>query len=736
MTNDSKPYIQMFSIHGLVRNENMELGYDADTGGQVKYVLELGRQLSERSDIGRVDLFTRLISDNRVSDDYALPLEKINEKFRIVRIQCGGRKYMRKEMLWPHLDEYIDKTIKFIKQNRTIPDIVHGHYPDAGYIAMHLARIFAVPFVYTGHSLGRSKLYKLISSGMRQGDINKKLKIHHRIGVEEDILANSDLVVTSTRQEIKEQYGLYENKALPKFAVIPPGLDIDKFYPFYHNLLAENGVEEDAMYAQASMLKELNRFFLRPDKPLIFALCRPDKRKNISGLIQAFGEDLELQTMANLAIFAGLRKDIDTMEENEREVLTRMLLMMDKYDLYGKMAIPKKHDFDFEVPALYRIAADTRGVFINPAMVEPFGLTLLEASATGLPVVATNDGGPTDIIRNCKSGILVNPQKSENIAAALKKIISDPEIWEKYSKNGVLNVRKHYTWKQHAAMYVEKINQLIVKSTSTDMETVRPKDAIGRRLLSLRTFLITDIDHTMIGEDNSRLSELISLIKANREHLGFGVATGRTIDSARQFLMRHAVPAPDVIISSVGAEIYYGPGNHFGQGWSSHIRHKWNRERIVNILDKLHYLDYQGADTQRPYKVSYFMEPRKDRLASIHTLLLKNKCRCNLIYSQNKFLDILPYRASKGKAIRYLSYKWTIPLRQTLVCGDSGNDEEMLRGEPLGVVVGNYSKELEPLKGARNIFFAKEHCAGGILEGIEHYQFIDNINVRDYEHTK
>jgi sucrose-phosphate synthase len=400
------------------------------------------------------------------------------------------------------------------------------------------------------------------------------------------------------------------------------------------------------------------------------------------------------------------------------------------------MAIPKKHDFELEVPALYRIAADTRGVFINPAMVEPFGLTLLEASATGLPVVATEDGGPADIIRNCKSGILVNPQKSDNIATALKKIISDPEIWEKYSKNGVLNVRKHYTWKQHAAMYVEKINKLIVKTTSTNMETVRPKDAIGRRLLSLRAFLITDIDHTLIGEDNSRLNELISLIKANREHLGFGVATGRTIDSARQFLKRHAVPAPDIIISSVGAEIYYGPGNHFGQGWSSHIRHKWNRERIVNILDNLPYLDYQEADTQRPYKVSYFMEPRKDRLASIYTLLLKNKCRCNLIYSQNKFLDILPYRASKGKAIRYLSYKWTIPLRQTLVCGDSGNDEEMLRGEPLGVVVGNYSKELEPLKGARKIFFAKKHCAGGILEGIEHYQFIDNINVRGYEHTK
>ena len=722
-----KPYIQLFSIHGLIRHENMELGYDADTGGQVKYVLELGKQLSERSDIGRVDLITRLISDKRVSEDYAAPLEIINDKFRIVRIQCGGRKYMRKELLWPHLDEFIDKTLIFIKRDGAIPDIVHGHYPDAGYIAMHLAHLFALPFIYTGHSLGRSKLQKLIGDGMQESEINKKFKIEHRIATEEDILANADLVVTSTRQEVKGQYGLYENKLVPAFTVIPPGIDIDKFYPFYHNMLPENEVNEDDIYAQASMLKELNRFFMRPEKPLILALCRPDKRKNISGLIQAFGEDLELQAMANLAIFAGLRKDIDTMEENEREVLTRMLLMMDKYDLYGKMAIPKKHEFEFEVPALYRIAANTRGVFTNPAMVEPFGLTLLEASATGLPIVATHEGGPSDIVRNCKNGILVDPKQPENISAAVKKIISDPETWETYSRNGVLNVRKHYTWKQHAASYVKDVNRLMSKTTATDMDTVTPRDAIGRRLLSLRSFLITDIDHTLIGEDNSRLDELMSLIEANKDCLGFGVATGRTVDSARGFLKQHRVPAPDLIISSVGSEIYYGAANHFGKMWATHISHKWNRDNIVSILDKLPYLEYQEADTQRPYKVSYFMEPGKDRLAAIHSMLLANKCRYNLIYSHNKYLDILPYRASKGKAIRYVSYKWTIPLRQILTCGDSGNDEEMLRGEPLGVVVGNYSRELASLKGVRNVFFARSPCAGGILEGIERYQFIDKV---------
>ena len=60
-----------------------------------------------------------------------------------------------------------------------------------------------------------------------------------------------------------------------------------------------------------------------------------------------------------------------------------------------------------------------------------------------------------------------------------------------------------------------------------------------------------------------------------------------------------------------------------------------------------------------------------------------------------------------------------------LVCGDAGNDEEMLRGEPRGVVVSNYSPELENLRGMRGIYFARQGYAGGILEGLDHYKFIE-----------
>jgi len=254
-----------------------------------------------------------------------------------------------------------------------------------------------------------------------------------------------------------------------------------------------------------------------------------------------------------------------------------------------------------------------------------------------------------------------------------------------------------------------------------------PKDPVGRRLTALDYFIITDIDNTLIGEDNTGLNKLMELVREHRDRVGFGVATGRTVESAVAFLKKHGVAETDVIISSVGSELYYGRRNMPGNGWRTHISSKWNREKIKGLLDTLPFLEYQEEQTQRPFKVSYNMEPDEDHLARIHDLLLKNKCRYNLIYSHQKYLDILPYRASKGKAIRYLSYKWEIPLTNFLVCGDSGNDEEMLRGEPRGVVVGNYSSELEKLRGRRNVYFARNHGVNGILEAMEHYEFLKEI---------
>src|SRR5688500_15794790 len=128
-------YVQLFSPHGLIRYHDPEIGRDKDTGGQVKYVLELLESLSHHPRIRKVDLFTRRIADKRVSSTYDKEIEVVNDKARIIRITCGGLTYKAKEILWDHLEEFVDKTIRFIEGENDHPDLVHGHYADGNYLA-------------------------------------------------------------------------------------------------------------------------------------------------------------------------------------------------------------------------------------------------------------------------------------------------------------------------------------------------------------------------------------------------------------------------------------------------------------------------------------------------------------------------------------------------------------------------------------------------------------------------
>jgi sucrose-phosphate synthase len=711
-------YIQLYSIHGLVRGHDIELGRDADTGGQVKYVVELGNALSSHPHVAKVELVTRWFNDKNVSSDYSVPEEKINDKFSIVRIRCGGSRYIRKELLWNQLEEFIDRSIKYIRSGKRVPDIIHSHYADAGHVGIELSSFFGLPLIHTGHSLGKSKLNKLLSDGLLMEDIEKRYKITHRIEVEEEIIYLADLIITSTRQEIQKQYGSYKNSPNGKFVVIPPGVDLEIFRPPVQSY----SVDDDTIAIIKKIIQEFNKFFMSIDKPPILTICRPDKKKNIAGLITAFGEDPELQDIANLAIFAGIREDIHNMPDNEKEVLTEMLLLMDKYNLYGKMAIPKRHDTSFEVPELYRIAAANNGVFINAALTEPFGLTLIEAAASGVPVVSTDDGGPKDIIENLKNGVLVDVTDPKNIAKAIKDILKDQKIWSNYSENGLANVKKFYSWDAHINSYLQYVDKLIANNSSGEKPGFNP---VGRKVMEIEKLIITDIDNTILGDDEA-LIKFNSLIESVQDRIGFCVATGRTVESAAAILKSNNVSLPIVILSSVGTEIYFNYQGRlsYSKGWDKHLSFKWNRKLIVDLLSKLEYLTPQEDETQRKFKISYYMDDDPSKLDEVKDVLIKNKIKAKIIFSDGHLLDILPHLASKGKAIRYLTYIWNIPYENILVAGDSGNDIDMLKGEMSAVVVGNYSQDLEVLKGSKKVYFAKGRFANGIIEGIEYYNFL------------
>lgn len=709
---DNSLYILMISVHGLIRANDMELGINADTGGQTKYVVELAKALAKHPQVGKVDLLTRLIDDFTVAADYARVEEQLGENTRIVRVQAGPKRYIRKELLWKHLDQMVDKCLQFLRKQGHLPDFIHAHYADAGYVGRQLSNLLGIPFIFTGHSLGRPKLDRLLQSGKKESAIERQFNLQHRIAVEESVLQDASLIVTSTRQEIDEQYGMYLNHESPRYRVIPPGIDTSRFSAPARS----DGIKE-------SLKLLIDKFIFKKDKPIILTICRPDLRKNISGLMAAYGQSRILQEMANLVIVAGTREDIKDLEESQQQVMNDLLLDIDKYDLWGKVAIPKNITQD-DIPELYRYAAKRKGVFINAAFTEPFGLTLIEAVASGLPFVAPDDGGPRDIVNNCRSGFVTNTLDSDAIAATLEEALSDPKKWRVLSKNGLNNIKRHYTWEKHVEKYMKEVRALLHKDRKRIKRQYKSALNAGKSTMPLAKFaLIADIDNTLLGDQNS-LQTLISWLREQSGRLAFGIATGRPLESAVEILQKNNVPMPDVLITSVGSEINYGISLKPDTGWSNHIKHLWRRDDLVEAMKSIPGIQLQTAENQREFKISYLVDAAAlPPIETINQHLQQLHLHAQVIYSHHEFLDILPIRASKGHAIRFLAYKWDLPLEQFLTSGDSGNDSEMLVGDTLGVVVGNHSEELESLRGLDKIYFAEGHYAAGILEGIQHYQF-------------
>lgn len=703
-------YILLLSIHGLIRGHDLELGRDPDTGGQTKYVVDLARALGARADVEQVDLVTRRVLDPTVSEDYGVLVEPLSDKARIVRVEAGPEGYIRKEQLWDHLDALVDNLYDWLRKQGRWPELIHSHYADAGYVGVRLSHLLGVPLVHTGHSLGRDKRQRLLAAGMDGEEIDRRYHMVRRVEAEEETLANADLVIASTRNEIEEQYGLYDYYHPERMAAIPPGTDLTQFRP------PTTGDPSPPFWS------EVERFLDEPDKPLILALSRADPRKNLSSLVRAYGESPELQERANLLIVAGNRDDIRELDEGAAGVLTEVLLQIDAYDLYGRVAVPKHHSAD-EVPEIYRLASASRGVFINPALTEPFGLTLLEAAASGLPLVATENGGPVDIIGNCENGLLVDPLDTDAIAEALLKILKESKTWERFSTRGLAGVREHYSWEAHAEAYLEQVRPL--PERHVPVPDTRPL----RRAIHYRDrALFSDLDQSLLGEGVERFAETL---RQNRRCTNFGIATGRRLDSALTLLKRHGLPAPDVLITSLGTQIHYGAQLVPDEHWAEHLDHLWKPAAVRRALADLPGLTPQRKSEQSRFKVSYLYDPTAaPSVEEINTLLRSRDLTANVIHSFGQYLDLVPIRASKGQALRYVAHRFGIPLEHVLVAGGSGADEDMMRGNTLAVVVANrHHEELSQLADLERIYFAARPHALGILEAIDHYDFFRTCRV-------
>ncbi|QDV23495.1 Mannosylfructose-phosphate synthase [Aureliella helgolandensis] len=700
--------ITLISLHGLIRGDEPELGADADTGGQVKYVLELARELAANPSVREVELLTRQIFDPKVSKDYAQPEEPLSDKARIVRIPFGPKRYLKKEALWPYIELFVDQTLVHFRRHG-IPDVIHGHYADAGLAGAQLANLLHVPFIFTGHSLGRVKAQRLQLGKERVDALEQMYKFRIRYEAEETALETASMVVTSTGQEVEQQYEMYDHYDPSRMEVIPPGVDLDAFFP----------PPED--WARPEFADELARFLREPEKPFILAMARPDERKNLEKLVEVYGESSQLQEIANLVMIMGGRDDLRELPKGQQQVINNVLHLVDRYDLYGKVAYPKRHR-PHDVAELYRLAVRQRGVFINPALTEPFGLTLLEAGAAGLPIVATNDGGPCDIIANCDNGLLVDPVDGKAIEKALLRVLTEPEQWDAWSQAGVDGTRKHYSWRNHADRYLRDLSDILNHSATPELID----NPTMRRLPEFDRIIVTDLDNTLTGDDEA-LEEFKELIRANR-HIGFGIATGRRLDSALELIEQLGLPRPDVIDTDSGTQLHYGAKLTPDSSWQKQIGYAWEPEKISETMASLPGVFQQEESHQSKYKISFEIDQTlAPNLAAIKKSLREAGLRAKVVQSLGMYIDIIPVRGGSDLSMRHLLWKWGFSPEKVLVAGDSGNDEGMLLGRTLGVVVGNYSPELNKLRNRPRVYFADGAHARGIIEGIHYYQFLSNI---------
>lgn len=351
-------FILHIALQGCLKSGEIAYGVTADTGGHIKYLLELVEGAT-KAEVERQELVTRRFDNKRIGEIYNQPRERLSGTVDIVRIDGSTPRYLAKEELWKENDVFADNLVDYINDLDQPPDVIHAHYADAGYVAWKVKQALGIPYIFTAHSLGRVKAQTL-------RDEKAIAALAKRIEIEETAIRHADRVVTSSRDEAEHQYALYRHSRPERIIVNPPGCNLRGFTAEADELICDQ------------LLLNIRRFLDDPERPPILALARPVRKKNLAGLVQAYGEDKGLQARANLVIFPGVRDDVCELDGEQRSVIEELLYLIDRYDLYGKVAIPKSHRPE-DVPQIYRFAAEMGGVFVNAAFNEPFGLTFLEA---------------------------------------------------------------------------------------------------------------------------------------------------------------------------------------------------------------------------------------------------------------------------------------------------------------------------------------------------------------------
>jgi sucrose synthase len=480
--------IAVLSPHGWFGQSDV-LGRP-DTGGQVVYILDQVRALERAMHSSLLEqgldidpqilVVTRLIpeAEGTSCDQHIEPIAGTRNAsiLRIPFLDPTGQvvpHWISRFEIWPYLERFShDVERELLAELGGRPDFIIGNYSDGNLVASLLSQRLGVTQCNIAHALEKTK-YLYSDLYWRENEE----RYHFSCQFTADLIAmnTADFIITSTYQEIAgtadsvgqyEAHGVYTMPGLyrvvhgidvfdPKFNIVSPGADEEIYFPHSESdrRLGHYDAEIRELLFGADGDDRRGVLF-DTGKPLLFTMARMDKIKNITGLVEWYGACKELREEANLVVVAGHMDPARSSNEEEFEQILKMHRLMDEYDLDGQvrwlgMYLDKAFAGEF-----YRVIADSNGAFVQPALFEAFGLTVIEAMSTGLPTFATSFGGPLEIIEDDVSGFHINPNHGAKVAQHMADFLArcrkDPAEWQRISAGALARVRARYTWKGYA----------------------------------------------------------------------------------------------------------------------------------------------------------------------------------------------------------------------------------------------------------------------------------------------
>lgn len=660
--------VMHLALGGCLKAPPVNYGLTEDTGGHIAFVLGAAQAQAAQPEVAHVDIVTRAFSDPLLGSGYGRLEERVGAHLSILRLRTKERAYLSKEALANALPELEGAFLDLLEAMVQKPDVLHAHFADAARLAHAAHRRFGIPWVYTPHSLALEKA----------GGENDA----HRVEAERRAIRTAHAIVVSSRDEAERQIMRYCPDAAGRVHRVSPGV----------SLLPAQGT---------GRAEQLIRPFLRdPAKPIVLAVARPVRKKNLAMLVRAFAAEPRLRRRANLVIVPGLRRSLCDGPQEQVAVVQELFDLVDAHDLWGHVALPRRHDAQ-DVRALYELAARD-GVFANPALHEPFGLTIVEAAQAGVPVVATQSGGPASILADLGAGQLVDPENPAALARALLKSLDDPDR-DSQRLRAQSRARDLYRW----SAWAQEV-QPIYKALS-GADPVAPA--------RVRHILASDIDDTLTG-DRAAARRFGEWARSHAD-VAFMVATGRSVSEARRVIAAWGLPCPDTMITSVGSEIWRATG----QGayalcpeYARHVSQDWQAEAVARVIAGLG-IESQGPQDQRRWKRSFF--GTAEEACRIRAALAARGLAAHVIHSHDRLIDVLPAQAGKSAALRFEAARLGLQMADCIAAGDSGNDLDMLRACGRPILPANARDGIVEALSGRG-YLSRQPFAAGVLDGLDH----------------